>query len=233
MSLLLYQGRELDVVSQAETLDHFRALHDDLGRLTRGIALLEAVDQLAQEREPNLRLYQMLLGALRALTTADSPLLVAAFFWKLLAAEGLQPELDSCVACGSPEPLVAFDLDQGGVLCRACRRGVPISAEALELLRRVLGGDLAAALRETAVGGHPRGRHARRARRWSTTSSAGSAPSACWARCDRASRQCARRGARRRSGARRAPLTGPSVGGPAGRRPPRRHPSGRPAPARR
>ena len=74
VSLLLYQGRELDVVSQAESLDHFRALHDDLSRLTRGIALLEAVDQLAQEREPNLRLYQMLLGALRALTTADSPL---------------------------------------------------------------------------------------------------------------------------------------------------------------
>ena len=149
VSLLLYQGRELDVVSQAESLDHFRALHDDLSRLTRGIALLEAVDQLAQEREPNLRLYQMLLGALRALTTADSPLLVGAFYWKLLAAEGLHPELDSCVACGSPEPFVAFDLDQGGVLCRACRRGRPISAGALDLLRRVLGGDLAAALRET------------------------------------------------------------------------------------
>ena len=149
VSLLLYEGRELDVVSQAESLDHFRALHEDLSRLTRGIALLEAVDQVAQEREPNLRLYQMLLGALRALTTADSPLLVGAFYWKLLAAEGLHPELDGCVACGSPEPLVAFDLDQGGVLCRTCRRGRPISAGALELLRRVLGGDLAAALRET------------------------------------------------------------------------------------
>ncbi len=150
VSLLLYQGRELDIVSQAESIDHFKALHDDLGRLTRGIALLEAIDQVAQEREPSPRLYQMLLGGLRALATDDSPLLVGAFFWKLLGAEGVQPELDACVSCGAPEPLVAFDLDQGGVLCRTCRRGAPLSSAALALLRRVFGGDLAAVLREPA-----------------------------------------------------------------------------------
>jgi DNA repair protein RecO (recombination protein O) len=148
ISLLLYQGRELDVVSQADTLDHFRPLHDDLGRLTRGIAMLEAVDQLAQERAPNPKLYRMLLGALRTLTTSESPLLLGAFYWKLLAAEGLQPELDACVSCGTPEPLVAFDLDQGGVLCRPCRRGVPVSPEAIDLMRRVFGGDLVAVLAE-------------------------------------------------------------------------------------
>jgi DNA repair protein RecO (recombination protein O) len=151
VSLLLYQGRELDIVSQAESLDHFRELHDDLGRLTRGIALLEAVDQVAQERQPSPRLYQMLVGALRTLATADHPLLVGAFYWKLLAAEGLQPELASCVSCGSPDALVAFDLDQGGILCRNCRRGVAISPEAVMLLRRVLGGDLAAVLQEPAT----------------------------------------------------------------------------------
>ena len=148
VSLLVYEGRELDVISQAESIDHFRALHEDLGALTRGIALLEAVDQVAQERHANLRLYQMLLGALKTLATGDSPLLVGAFYWKLLAAEGLQPELDACVSCGSPEPLVAFDLEEGGVLCRTCRRGAPLGPDALDLLRRLLGGDLAAVLRE-------------------------------------------------------------------------------------
>jgi DNA repair protein RecO (recombination protein O) len=148
VSLLLYQGRELDVISQAETLDVLRPLHEDLHRLTRGIALLEAVDQVAQERQPNARLYEMLLGGLRTLASDDSPLVVGSFYWKLLAAEGLQPELDACVSCGSPGPLVAFDLDQGGVLCRSCRRGVAVSPEAIELLRRVFGGQLASVLRE-------------------------------------------------------------------------------------
>ena len=44
--------------------------------------------------------------------------------------------------------LVAFDMDEGGVLCRSCRRGRSISADALGLLRRVLGGDLVAVLAE-------------------------------------------------------------------------------------
>jgi len=37
---------------------------------------------------------------------------VAAFYWKLLANEGMRPELDRCVRCGESEPdvaLVAFD----------------------------------------------------------------------------------------------------------------------------
>jgi DNA repair protein RecO (recombination protein O) len=55
------------------------------------------------------------------------------------------------VRCGSPGPLVAFDLEEGGTLCRACRRGVPISDEALELVRRVLGGDLVSVLGEAAT----------------------------------------------------------------------------------
>jgi DNA repair protein RecO (recombination protein O) len=42
---------------------------------------------------------------------------------------------------------VTFDLAEGGVLCRSCRSGTPISAAALALLRDVLGGRLNGALR--------------------------------------------------------------------------------------
>jgi DNA repair protein RecO (recombination protein O) len=90
----------------------------------------------------------MLVGALRALAASDAPLLLPAFFWKVLALEGMQPMLDECAACGSASDLVAFDLGEGGVLCRSCRQGVAVSAEGLALIRRILGGDLAAVLRE-------------------------------------------------------------------------------------
>jgi DNA repair protein RecO (recombination protein O) len=148
VALLLYEGRELDIVTQADGLDHYRAIRGDLDRLAKATALLEAIDQVAQEREPNLRLYQMLLGALRSLEERDSALLVPAFFWKLLSAEGVHPLLEECAQCGATEGLVAFDLTVGGTLCRSCRSGVPISAEALALLRRILGGGLSACLTE-------------------------------------------------------------------------------------
>jgi DNA repair protein RecO (recombination protein O) len=150
VALQLHEGRNLDVVNQAETIDHFRPLREELDRLTQGVVLLEVVDQIAQEREANPRLYQMLLGALRTLAAAPSVLLVPAFYWKVLALDGVAPELESCVSCGAgePEPLVAFDLGEGGLLCRNCRRGMAITPEAIGLLRRILGGELGSALRE-------------------------------------------------------------------------------------
>ena len=42
--------------------------------------------------------------------------------------------------------LNAFDMDQGGALCRNCRSGVPLSEEALEIMRMVLGARLNDAL---------------------------------------------------------------------------------------
>ena len=39
--------------------------------------------------------------------TSGGALVVPAVFWKLLAAEGVRPELGECVRCGEPGPLVA------------------------------------------------------------------------------------------------------------------------------
>src|SRR3954470_3737105 len=123
VSLLMYEGRgELDIVSQAETVEPFRAVREDLDRMSAALTLLEAVDQVSQEGESNIRLYQMLVGALRALSGQPAPLLVPAFFWKLISLEGSHPLLEQCASCGSTEDeLVAFDLTEGGALCRACR----------------------------------------------------------------------------------------------------------------
>ncbi len=150
VSLLMYQGRELDIVSQAESIDSRGPLLGELDLLTQGIALLEAVDQLTPDREPAPAVYRMLVGALRTLETRPSPLVVPAFFWKLLAGEGVRPQLDACVSCAAVEGLVAFDTGEGGVLCRNCRRGVTISPEALRIMRLILGGSLNAALDEPA-----------------------------------------------------------------------------------
>ena len=147
--LLLYRGRELDIVSQAESVEPLSPMLASLDRASQGMAVLEAADQLALEREPNEQLYRMVIGALRTIAERTSPLVVPAFYWKLLAAEGLRPELDACVRCGEDgeaTALVAFDLNEGGVLCRNCRSGVAVTPEALDLLRAILGGRLNEAL---------------------------------------------------------------------------------------
>ena len=150
VALLCWKGRELDIVNQAEVLDAFRVVREDLSRVTKAFTVLEVADQLAQEHHPTPRLYDMVVGALRALEQADSALLVPGFLLKALALDGSAPLVDVCAHCGSEGELVAFDLLVGGALCRECRRGRPVSPAALDMVRRVLGGGLAGALGEPA-----------------------------------------------------------------------------------
>jgi DNA repair protein RecO (recombination protein O) len=142
----LYKGRELDTVSQVELIDSSARLHNNLDKLTQGISMLEAVDQIAEDREPSPHLYRMLHGALNALMEQESPVMLAAFYWKLLAAEGVSPQVHSCVGCAAEDGLVAFDIFHGGVQCRTCRTGISISQLAIDLLQQVLGGQLNVAL---------------------------------------------------------------------------------------
>jgi DNA repair protein RecO (recombination protein O) len=150
VSLQLYLGRELDTITQAETIAHLSNVRDDLHRFSRANVMLETVDQVALEREPNNSLYRMLVGALAELDRDDAPLVLAGFLLKLLALEGFQPQLDECVACGSMSNLVAFDVDDGGLRCSDDRRGIAVDHEAIFLMRQMLGGELASALREPA-----------------------------------------------------------------------------------
>ncbi len=146
VDIQLYRGRELDTVSQVELIDSSARLHNKLDKLTQGMSMLEAVDQIAEDREPSPHLYRMLQGALNTLMEQESPVMLAAFYWKLLAAEGVRPQVDACVGCDARSELVAFDIFHGGVQCRSCRTGISISVSALELLQQVLGGQLMNAL---------------------------------------------------------------------------------------
>jgi DNA repair protein RecO (recombination protein O) len=148
VALQCYRGRELDIVTQVETIDAHRALREHYGCLTHAVSMLEAVDQVALEREPNHALYRMLLGALRTLAESPSPVVSTAFFWKLLALEGFQPLLDACARCGADGPFVGFDLDDGGVLCDPCSHGVGrrVDPAALAVIADVVDGRVAQVL---------------------------------------------------------------------------------------
>jgi DNA repair protein RecO (recombination protein O) len=148
VALQCYRGRELDVITQVETIDANRPLREHYGCLTHAVSMLEAVDQVAQEREPNPALYRMLSNALQTLAREPSPLISAAFFWKLLSLEGFQPMLDACVRCAEEpaagERFEAFDLDDGGVLCARCAGigGRRVRADALDVVGRVVNDQL-------------------------------------------------------------------------------------------
>ena len=151
----LYRGRsELQTVTQVETIDRFASLRTRPERFAQASAMLEAVEQMAPDGEQDYERHVMLVRALATLDANGSPLVMAAFLLKLLSLDGVQPQLDACVACGAGERLEVISFQQGGVLCRHCRQGRPISPQALELLRWILGGRLAEALRGAIAESH-------------------------------------------------------------------------------
>ena len=155
----LYAGRELDIVTQAETLDAFRTrLGGDYARYTVASAVLETAERLAaEEREPTLRLYLLLVGALRALADETRParLVLDAFVLRGMAASGYQPALHDCARCGASGPHRAFAVAAGGLVCATCRPpgAVTAGAESIALLAALLTGDWA-----TATSSDPRSR---------------------------------------------------------------------------
>lgn len=130
VQLQLYEGRNLDIITQAERVVAFTRMRSDLELHGRSAVLLEMVDSTVVEAESNPALYKLLSGALKELEASANHLVVAAFGAKLLALEGVQPLLDACVRCGSSvdEDLIGIQLHEGGVICRNCPpTGEPLS----------------------------------------------------------------------------------------------------------
>jgi DNA repair protein RecO (recombination protein O) len=133
VDLQLYAGRNLDIVTQAETLDAFGpAIAAEYARYTAATAIVETAERLtAEEREPSLRLYLLVVSALRALAerTAGQPairyrepgLVLDAFLLRAMALAGWAPALRECARCAAPGPHAAFHVPSGGVLCADCR----------------------------------------------------------------------------------------------------------------
>jgi DNA repair protein RecO (recombination protein O) len=142
--------RPLDVVQQTESLDPFGArLADDYSRWTAASAICETAERMTEEGEPALRLYLLVVGALRALVARqhDPGLILDAFLIRAMANAGWEPALRGCAKCSRPGPHAAFNVPAGGAVCDGCRP--PGSARpqpaTIDLMAALLGGDWAVA----------------------------------------------------------------------------------------
>jgi len=122
-------GRTLDIVTQAVTLHAYtEPLGGDYSAYTSGQVILETADRLvAEEREPSLQQFRLLVGALNAMTagTADGPrpatMVMDSYLLRAVAVAGWAPSLFDCARCGLAGPHEAFNPQVGGMVCRRCR----------------------------------------------------------------------------------------------------------------
>jgi DNA repair protein RecO (recombination protein O) len=145
VDLLMYTGRSLDVITQADTVRSYgKPFFSDYPRYTTGTAMLETAERFTPvEKEPAMRQFLLLIGGLRALGEGihDPRLILDAYLLRSLAVAGYAPALDECAVCGTRlasssgggetardggatsaalRPF-AFAIGAGGLVCRSCK----------------------------------------------------------------------------------------------------------------
>jgi DNA repair protein RecO (recombination protein O) len=147
----LVKGRgDLWITRHVTHLERMTNLRGEYARISAGLAVVEVVDAIPTDEAADEGIFEMLVRVLLTLddTQYHPELVAASFFFRLLSYDGSEPVVQFCVNCESPGPLVSFNAEVGGTLCANCRSGTAISPDALQLIRRILGGDLASVLHE-------------------------------------------------------------------------------------
>jgi DNA repair protein RecO (recombination protein O) len=137
ISVMLYRGRNLDTVTQAEIINPFRTLRDELDLFSAGETILETADKVAEEHERNVPLFLLLVRGLRTLDTrpAEPAAVAEGFLLRLLSLSGFAPSLSACAVCGKTD-VRRFSHSQGGTVCESChdRDAQRVDPEALAWL---------------------------------------------------------------------------------------------------
>jgi DNA repair protein RecO (recombination protein O) len=143
VKLQLSRGRDLFIVTQADTVEAYIALRESLVLTGYASYVVELLDRFVYEEEgANPTLFRLLADTLKRLTDKEDTWLAVRYYeMRLLDFLGFRPQLFDCANCGREIKAEDqfFSFAAGGVICPRCGQGLPnlrpISLETLKYLR--------------------------------------------------------------------------------------------------
>jgi len=118
----LYEGRSLDIVTQAESLGSYGALITaDYDSYTAASVMVETADKLT-ESEGSLQQYLLLVGALRSLSRREHgpSLTLDSYLLRAVSMAGWAPSFQDCARCAAVGDHSSVVVQLGGVVCDDC-----------------------------------------------------------------------------------------------------------------
>ena len=143
VKLQLARGRDMLLVTQADTVDAYLPLRENLILTSQASYVLELLDRFTYvDDTENPSTFRLLTDTLTRLASNDDAWLVIRYYeMRLLDYLGFRPQLINCVNCGREIKAEDqfFSFRAGGVICPRCGQGLPqlkpIAVETLKYLR--------------------------------------------------------------------------------------------------
>lgn len=124
LDLQIYEKGGRHTLTQCQILKSFKSLRQATFPGSTALFLLELVDKLTAEEDPNPEAFNQMEMALGALEEGFPPLSVSiSFILKFLSLLGFWPLMDVCSSCGKKlyGSVYIFNPKSGGLICPDCK----------------------------------------------------------------------------------------------------------------
>lgn len=125
--LMLYKGRTLDRICQADVLNTFNKTRRDMDKIFYSMYVSEVVSNFGVEDDPcSQEIYNLLYKALDKISDSETKeemlIAVIKFQLKMMQVSGFGIEFETCLCCREPigSENMYFSSRMGGVVCEKC-----------------------------------------------------------------------------------------------------------------
>lgn len=143
--LMLYKGKNLDTICEANILNVFKGVRQDMSKLLSSMYVSEVIANFGVENDPcSAEIYDLLYKTLEKIANAKDKratlIGVIKFQLKFMQIAGFGVELDTCLCCR--EQILGenmhFSSKMGGVICAKCNKHLNVNVKMHNKIRDFL-----------------------------------------------------------------------------------------------
>lgn len=132
---IIYKENKLSTLKEVDIIEYYKNIKKDINKISYATYILELVEQVIKQTN-NEEVFDNLIASLKKIEEGFNPLVITNILeLKCLDYLGVMPILDCCSVCGN-ENIITISADQGGYLCKNCRKEETIVDEkTIKLIR--------------------------------------------------------------------------------------------------
>lgn len=143
--LMLFKGKNLDTICEAQALNTFKKSRQDMDKLFNSMYVSEVITNFGVEEDPcSEEIYNLFYKTLQKIADSEDKkeimIAVIKFQLKIMQISGFGIELDTCLCCR--EQILAEDMyfssNMGGVVCKECSDHLGVKTKMHHKLRDFL-----------------------------------------------------------------------------------------------